>query len=123
VHLATAFQNQLYDHEQFPADLKAQIYAYLDEKSADERKPNQTDAQFYYTTRKRGFGPFKRQLWDMPVDRREAIMGSLGETFSLIMQRLGVAGSAEIVDRVVKPVEVGVTAPEALRSQSVVQKR
>jgi fructose/tagatose bisphosphate aldolase len=116
VHLATAFQNQLYDHEAFPANLKEQIYAYLTKKSADERKPDQTDAQFFYTTRKRGFGPFKRQMWDMPEERREAIMTSLGETFSLMMQRLGVGGSAAIVDRMVKPVEVVVPAPNALRA-------
>jgi fructose/tagatose bisphosphate aldolase len=116
VHLATAFQNQLYDHEQFPAELKAEIYAYLDKKSADERKPNQTDAQFYYTTRKRGFGPFKRQLWDMPEEQRVAIMSSLGETYSLIMQRLGVAGSAGLVDRVVKPAQVRVPVPDVLTS-------
>jgi len=116
VHLATAFQNQLYDHEAFPTELKEQIYAYLNEKSADERKPNQTDAQFYYTTRKRGFGPFKRQMWDMPEERRLAIMESLRISFSLMMQRLGVAGTAELVDRVVKPVDVVVPVPELFRA-------
>jgi len=116
VHLATAFQNQLYDHEAFPTELKEQIYAYLNEKSADERKPNQTDAQFYYTTRKRGFGPFKRQMWDMPEERRLAIMEGLRISFSLMMQRLGVAGTAELVDRVVKPVDVVVPVPELFRA-------
>jgi hypothetical protein len=33
----------------------------------------------------------------------------------LIMQRLGVAGRAEVVDRIVKPAVVRVPAPEALR--------
>ncbi len=60
VHLATAFQNQIYDNAAFPADLKADLYAYLTAHHLDdERKPDQTDAQFYYTTRKRGFGPFQ----------------------------------------------------------------
>ena len=31
----------------------------------DERKPDQTDQQFVYTTRKKAIGPFKRQLWDL----------------------------------------------------------
>lgn len=112
VHLATAFQNQIYDHPAFPAELKARIYSYLDEKSADERKPGQTDAQFYYTSRKRGFGPFKREMWDMADDSRSAILESMGEKFSLIMQRLGVAGKASIVDRIVKPVDVPLETPE-----------
>jgi hypothetical protein len=116
VHLATAFQNQLYDHPEFPADLKKRIYAYLAEKSADERKPGQTDAQFYYTTRKRGLGPFKRDLWDMPEESRKAILASLEETFSLIMRRLGVAGKAALVDRIVKPVAVKPPAPAALQA-------
>ena len=114
VHLATAFQNQLYDHPAFPEELRERIYAYLREKAADERKPDQTDAQFYYTTRKRGFGPFKRELWDLPEATRDTIMGALEESYSLVMQRLGVAGKAEIVDRIVRPVEVPVPMPEGL---------
>ncbi|MEA2515394.1 MAG: tagatose 1,6-diphosphate aldolase GatY/KbaY [Thermomicrobiales bacterium] len=119
VHLATAFQNQLYDSAAFPADLRDRIYAHLAANNADERKPNQTDAQFYYTTRKRGFGPFKRELWDMPEETRQQLMTELGRSFDLIMQRLGVAGKAALVDRIVKPVVVPVPAPEALRGALV----
>jgi len=114
VHLATAFQNHIYDHEAFPADLKSRIYAYLDEKSADERKPDQTDAQFYYTSRKRGFGPFKREMWDMPEASRQAILISMEEKFSLIMQRLGVTGTSALVDQIVKPVNVPLAVPEVI---------
>jgi len=116
VHLATAFQNQIFDSPAFPADLKAEIYAYLAANHADERKPDQTDAQFHYTTRKRAFGPFKRRLWDLPEETRAALMADLAPTFELIMRRLGVAGSAGLVDRIVRPVEVPTPAPEALRA-------
>lgn len=119
VHLATAFQNQIYDSPAFPADLRERIYAYLTERHADERKPGQTDAQFYYTTRKRGFGPFKRDLWDLPEETRSQLMSELFSTFDLIMQRLGVAGKASLVDRIVKLVEVPVPAPQALLATSV----
>lgn len=119
VHLATAFQNQLLDSPAFPADLRQRMYAYLAEHHADERKPGQTDAQFYYTTRKRVFGPFKRELWDLPEETREHLMAGLFGTFDLIMQRLGVAGKADLVDRYVKPVEVPVRAPESLRATPV----
>lgn len=115
VHLATAFQNQIFDSEAFPATLRDEMYAYLAANHQNERKPDQTDAQFYYTTRKRAFGPFKRQLWDLPDETKQAIMAELEPTFSLIMRELGVAGSAALVDRIVKPVEVAVPAPEALR--------
>jgi len=119
VHLATAFQNQLLDSPAFPAELRQRMYAYLAEHHADERKPGQTDAQFFYTTRKRAFGPFKRELWDLPEETREHLMAGLFSTFDLIMQRLGVAGKAELVDRYVKPVEVPVQAPESLRATPV----
>src|SRR5690606_4480126 len=101
--------------EAFPAALRDEMYAYLAANHQNERKPDQTDAQFYYTTRKRAFGPFKRQLWDLPDETKQAIMAELEPTFSLIMRELGVAGSAALVDRIVKPVEVAVPAPEALR--------
>lgn len=115
VHLATAFQNQLFDSAAFPADLRERIYVHLAANNADERKPNQTDAQFYYTTRKRGFGPFKRELWDLPEATRHQLMSELQGTFDLIMRRLGVAGKADLVDRTIKPVVVRVPTPESLR--------
>ncbi|HEV2106830.1 MAG TPA: class II fructose-bisphosphate aldolase [Thermomicrobiales bacterium] len=118
VHLATAFQNLIYESAFFPEQLKAEIYAYLAANHAGERKADQTDAQFYYTTRKRGFGPFKRQLWDLPEETRAGIMGDLQPTFELIMRKLGVAGSASLVDHSIKPVDVPVQAPDALRSVS-----
>ncbi len=116
VHLATAFQNQMYDSDAFPADLKTDIYAHLAANHANERKPDQTDAQFYYTTRKRGFGPFKRQLWDLPAETRAGIMADLAPSFELVMRRLGVAGSTDLVTRLVRPVAVHTPAPEALRT-------
>jgi fructose/tagatose bisphosphate aldolase len=116
VHLATAFQNQLYDHPAFPAELRERIYAHLASAHADERKPNQTDAQFFYTTRKKGFGPFKRDLWDLPQATRDTLMATLEQSFSLIMQRLGVAGSASLVDQLVPRVDVFVPMPEDARA-------
>jgi hypothetical protein len=114
VHLATAFQNQIFEHTAFPADLKDEIYAYLSANHADERKEGQTDAQFVYTARKRAFGPFKRQIWDLPAETRDRIADDLESSFSLLMQRLGVAGSAEIVDRFVPRVDVPAPMPDAL---------
>ncbi|MDP9471078.1 MAG: class II fructose-bisphosphate aldolase, partial [Chloroflexota bacterium] len=115
VHLATAFQNMIYESGAFPASLKAEMYAYLAANHADERKPGQTDAQFYYTTRKKGFGPFKRRLWDLPAETRDGIMADLEPRFELVMRRLGVAGTAALVDRIVTPVTVATPAPESLR--------
>ena len=116
VHLATAFQNKVFDHAAFPAALRDEIYAYLAANHGDERKQDQTDAQFHYTARKRAWGPFKRQVWDLPQETRDALAATLEETFGLIMRRLGVAGSTGLVDRVVSLVEVPAPAPAALQA-------
>jgi fructose/tagatose bisphosphate aldolase len=71
VHLATNFQNMLFDR--LPNDLRSAMYAYLDEKSASERKPGMTDEQFYYKTRKNAIGPFKKQTWQLPAEKRAEI--------------------------------------------------
>lgn len=104
VHLATAFQNIFLDSPLFPAGLKARMYAFLDETFAAERKPDMTDLQFHYKTRKNVFGPFKREVWDIPESDRDAIMAELEETYVLIMQRLGVANSRDLVAKHIKPV-------------------
>jgi fructose/tagatose bisphosphate aldolase len=114
VHLATAFQSMVYDHPAFPESLRDEIYAYLTANHSDERKEGQTDAQFFYSARKRGLGPFKRQMWDLPVETRDAIAASLEETFSQLMQRLRVADSASIVDKVLQRVDVPAPIPGSL---------
>ncbi len=114
VHLATAFQNQIFEHAAFPADLKDEIYAYLSANHGDERMEGQTDAQFFYGARKRAFGSFKQQLWDLSVETRDRIADDLESSFSQLMQRLGVAGSGELVDQMVPRVDVPAPMPDAL---------
>ena len=97
VHLATGFQNIMYDNAAFPADLKDEMYAYLRDKHADERKEGMTDAQFYYTARKRAIGPFKHDLWNMPTDAKAQITAELQEKFALIFQRLNVVNTSGLV--------------------------
>ncbi|HWV25151.1 MAG TPA: class II fructose-bisphosphate aldolase [Thermomicrobiales bacterium] len=116
VHLATAFQNAIFDSAAFPDDLKREMYAWLDVNRASERKDGQTDEQFYYTTRKRASGPFKRNLWELPDEVRDEMLGDLQPKFELIMQKLNVAGNGELVDRYVTRMDVDVPAPDAVRT-------
>lgn len=113
VHLATAFQNIIYDL--LPDDFRDEIYAHLAAKHQDERKPGMTDTQFYYTTRKRGFGPFKEAFWTLPTDTKSVINAALGARFGLLFDKLNVTGNEELVDRFVKPVAVPKPVPESLR--------
>jgi TRAP-type C4-dicarboxylate transport system substrate-binding protein len=101
IHLATNFQNMLYDA--LPAELRAEIYAWLDENARDERKPTDTDEQFYYKTRKKALGPFKRRLWELPADLRENLRAEYERKFAFLFSQLGVAGTREMVERYVHP--------------------
>jgi hypothetical protein len=115
VHLATAFQNMIYDSPHLPSSLRDDIYAYLARENASERKPGQTDEQFYYTTRKTAFGPFKSQFWNLPAETKSAILGEIQPRFEQIFQELNVAGQGHLIDKYIKPVIVEIDAPEVLR--------
>jgi fructose/tagatose bisphosphate aldolase len=112
IHLATGFQNALYDHPAFPAALTAEIHEWLRQNAADERKDGQTEEQFLYTSRKKAIGPFKRALWDL--ETKDEILASQGAKVAFLFDQLKVPGSKELVERYVKPVPVARPIPEAL---------
>jgi hypothetical protein len=114
IHLATGFQNTLYEHPAFPEGLHRQIEAWCHENALDERKPDQTDQQFVYTTRKKAIGPFKRELWDLPV--RDQILNAQHRKLTFLFTELGVMGTREMVERYIHPVELHRPLPEALRA-------
>ena len=58
VHLATGFQNIIYDSSHFPADLLKSIYKHLDDNYDNERNSQDTEDQFLYKTRKKSWGDF-----------------------------------------------------------------
>lgn len=99
IHLATNFQNILYDH--LPAALREEIYGWLDVNAKDERKPKDTDEQFYYKTRKKALGPFKPQLWSLPADVQAALAAAYDAKFEFLFRQLGVGGTAQAVSRFV----------------------
>ena len=99
IHLATNFQNLLYDT--IPAALRNEIYAWLRENAKDERKATDSDEQFFYKTRKKALGPFKRQLWDLDAPARAKLASVYDETFEFLFRQLGVAGTAPVVSKYV----------------------
>jgi hypothetical protein len=95
VHLATGFQNTLYDHPAFPSELRAEIAAWLKANAADEAKPGDSEEQFIYRTRKKALGPFKRQLWE--VATKAEILDTQRARFHSLFTQLGVTGTRELV--------------------------
>lgn len=106
VHLATGFQNLIYDHPRFPADLKQKMYDYIKAKHGDEWKLGKTEEQFFYSTRKKGLGPFKSEMWGLAEDLRSAIRKTLEDKFGFLFDQLQVGDTQEIVGRMVPLVKV-----------------
>src|SRR5687767_3520348 len=102
IHLATGFQNMVYDHQEFPRELRKEIEDWVRTNAADERKPNETDEQFLYKARKKALGPFKKKIWDLPEKNKAAIVGDLETKFAFLMEKLGVYGTRDVVNRYVK---------------------
>ncbi|HSC58679.1 MAG TPA: class II fructose-bisphosphate aldolase [Gemmatimonadales bacterium] len=99
IHLATNFQNIVFDHPRLPAPLKATMYKWLDENAQGEKKPGDSDEQFYYKARKKAIGPFKRELWSLPPEVRAAIAADLEKTFRFLFVQLKIDGTADLVRR------------------------
>ncbi len=116
IHLATGFQNIFLDHEAFPAELRERMYRHLDTHHGDERKEGQTDAQFYYKTRKKALGPFKPELWTLPPAVQEEIYHTLEETFAFFYDQLNVVNTRGLVERFVTPPEYHQPMPESVRA-------
>ncbi|MGH7679890.1 MAG: class II fructose-bisphosphate aldolase [Gemmatimonadaceae bacterium] len=100
IHLATNFQTMLFDH--LPARLRDEVYAWLRENAKDERKAQDSDEQFFYKTRKKALGPFKRSLWNLPGDVSTKLGDAYDAKFAFLFEQLAVQGTAKYVQKHVK---------------------
>jgi fructose/tagatose bisphosphate aldolase len=100
IHLATNFQTMLYDR--LPSGLRDEIYEWLRENAKDERKPADSDEQFFYKTRKKALGPFKRRFWDLDEPVKRELAAAYDDKFRFLFTQLGIAGTADAVARYVK---------------------
>ncbi|MDD8031643.1 MAG: class II fructose-bisphosphate aldolase [Acidobacteriota bacterium] len=116
VHLATAFQNLIIEHEAVPESLRQEMYEWLKVNAASERKPSDTEAQFLYKARKKAVGPFKKHFWTLPEDNLRAIGESLEKQFSFLFDQLNIKGTREVIDRFVKAPEIHHSEPQAIKS-------
>ncbi|MBN2054568.1 class II fructose-bisphosphate aldolase [bacterium] len=101
IHLATQFQNIIMDHPLFPAELREKIYSYLRSEFAGEKKPGQTDQQFIYSLRKKGWGPFKNEFDAIPEEALSRIMEDLEKTFRFLFRKLEVLNTRNLIRKYV----------------------
>ena len=102
IHLATNFQSMVFDHPALPAELRERMYRWLDANAQSERKEGDSPEQFYYKSRKKAIGPFKREVWDLPADVRQQIGADLEKTFGFLFDQLKVGGTAALVSKFVQ---------------------
>ncbi|MGD0405878.1 MAG: class II fructose-bisphosphate aldolase [Candidatus Bathyarchaeia archaeon] len=99
VHLATEFQNMIYESEYFPADLKKRIYEWLKVNAASEAKQGETEEQFLYKTRKKALGPFKKEIMRLPQQTRDTIAAEIENKFDFLFKQLNVVNKRDLVNK------------------------
>ena len=67
-------------------------------KFSSEKKEGETKEQFIYKTRKKAFGPFKDNFWNLPTKVRDAIRNDLEERFVMLYKSLKVVDTAELME-------------------------
>jgi hypothetical protein len=101
VHLATQFQNMIFDSKYFPVDLKNRIYDWLKTNASNEAKAGETQEQFFYKTRKKALGPFKKEIMSLPQATRDAIAAEIENKFDFLFKQLNAVNNATLVDKYV----------------------
>lgn len=115
IHLATGFQNIIYDSANLPGELREKMYQYLKTNFKDEWKEKDTEEQFIYKTRKKGFGPFKLELWHLPAKTRDKLGAELEKQFSFLFDKLKIAGKQDVVKKYISAVDVPLEMPAAFK--------
>lgn len=101
VHLATEFQNMIYESKHFPAALRKKIYEWLRVNAANEAKQGETEEQFIYKTRKKALGPFKKEITSLPRETRDAIATEIEDRFDFLFKELNAVNKRDLVDKYV----------------------
>ena len=101
VHLATEFQNMIYESKHFPQELKAKIYEWLKTNAAGEKKEDETEEQFFYKTRKKALGPFKKEIMGLSQEMRDAIANEIEQKFDFLFKQLNAVNNKELLDKYV----------------------
>ncbi len=116
IHLATQFQNMMFDSAHFPKELKEKMYDWTRKNCKEEMKPGLTDDQFIYKTRKKALGPFKKEIMSMPVPVIDKITQEIEAKFEFLFKQLKVTNTKKLVNTHIKPKDVGLGLNKAAKA-------
>lgn len=89
VHLATAYQDTILDHPEFPKDLSQEIKKWVLDNFPP--KEGEDSEKSYINNRKNAWGPFKPKLWNLPSEVQDDFRKTLVIQFSeSVFKNLGV---------------------------------
>ena len=80
-------------------ELKNRIYDWLRNTQGAEKKPDQTDEQFVYSTRKKALGQFKKDILSLPASSRDAIAKEVEVKFEFLFEKLKSGNTRSYVDK------------------------
>jgi fructose/tagatose bisphosphate aldolase len=101
VHLATEFQNMVYESRHFPKELRDRMYEWIKTNLASEKSQGQTEEQFIYSSRKKALGPFKKDIMGLSVEVRDEIAKELEAKFEFLFEKLNVKNTRELIGKIV----------------------
>jgi len=88
------------DSKLFPKDLKKKIYDWLKVEAKNEFKPGMTDEQFFYKSRKKALGPFKKDI--MSIKDNEKIAAEVEKKFGFLFDQLNIKDTAKLTKKFIK---------------------
>jgi fructose-bisphosphate aldolase, class II len=98
IHLATGFQQTIFNHPAFPRDLRERMARWVDENRPPEWKPEATSAQNLEKCVKRTWGALKEEFAALPRPALDPIMKTYEAKVVSTMTRLGIQGTRTLVE-------------------------
>ncbi|QQG40721.1 MAG: class II fructose-bisphosphate aldolase [Candidatus Levyibacteriota bacterium] len=97
IHLATGFQNIVYDN--IPVALREKMYEWIKNNCKKEWEEDWNEEQFIYKTRKKALGPFKKQLFELGGKDKQKILAGLEKQLSFLFQKLNVIDTKKFIEK------------------------
>jgi hypothetical protein len=104
IHLATGFQNMIYDR--LPEEMVEEAYDLVRQDHKGKWKEGKTEDQFLYSNRKRVLGDLKDEWWHLDAERQEEIGAALEEKFAFLFDKLNVKETGEVAQAETTVVEL-----------------